>query len=426
MTTTVIHNVRLLDPSCDLDRTGHLLLRDGLIAGLGADGDVLPDDAERIDGEGCVLSPGLVDMRVAIGEPGSEYRETIASAARAAVAGGVTTMAVLPNAVPAIDDPALVRLLRARGDETGMVTIHPYGALTKGCAGQAMAELGLLQEAGAIGFTDGIRAIADTKQMRNLLSYARGIGATVVQHPEDPSLASGGCATAGALATRFGLPQIPAAAEAILIARDLRLAELTGARLHFGHVSTAEGIGLIREAKARGSAVTCDTAPPYFALNETAIVDFRTYAKLSPPLRTEADRIGVIEGLADGTIDAIASDHAPSDADDKRLPFAQARAGGTGLATLLGVTMSLVHAGSLSLSRAMALLTAEPARLLGIEAGSLKIGGRADLCLFAPDEAWQVEAGALPGRAQNTPFDGAVLRGRVRGTWKNGRQVFAA
>ncbi|NVN42235.1 dihydroorotase, partial [Ameyamaea chiangmaiensis] len=288
----------------------------------------------------AVLCPGLVDMRVAIGEPGYEYRETVASAARAASAGGVTTMAVLPNSLPAIDDPALVRLLRQRGDETGAISILPYGAATRGCAGKEMAEIGLLREAGAIAFTDGTQAIADARTMRTILSYARGFGAMVVQHPEEPSLARGGCATEGELATRLGLPSIPLAAEAIMIARDIRLAEMTRGRLHFGHVSTAEGLALIRAAKARGIAVTCDTAPPYFDLNETAIGDFRTYAKLSPPLRAEADRQAVVAALADGTIDAIASDHAPWDADDKRFPFAQAAAGGTGLATLLGVTLA--------------------------------------------------------------------------------------
>ncbi|GBQ09574.1 dihydroorotase [Swaminathania salitolerans] len=425
MTDLVFDNVRLIDPRTGQDSPGRLLVRDGHIAALDAPGaEGAPENATRIDGAGAVLCPGLVDMRVAIGEPGFEYRETIASCARAAAAGGVTTLAVLPNSKPAIDEPALVRLLRGRGDETGLVTILPYGALTKNCAGEEMAELGLLREAGAVAFTDGIHAIADTKRMRQLLAYAQGVGALVVQHPEDPSLARGGAATAGALATRMGLPQIPAAAEAILIARDIRLAEMTGARLHFGHVSTAEGLELIRQAKQRGLPITCDTAPPYFTLNESAIGAFRTYAKLSPPLRAESDRLAVCAALADGTIDAIASDHAPWDADDKRLPFAQASAGGTGLATLLGVTLARVHEGDLPLARAIALLTGAPAALLGSPAGTLAPGAAADLCLFDPEESWVVQAGALPGRAQNTPFDGETLRGRVLGTWKSGRRVF--
>lgn len=414
-------NVRLFDPEAGQITPGRLLVQNGKIAMAGT-GDA-PEDAERIDGNGAILSPGFVDMRVAIGEPGFEYRETIASCARAAVAGGVTTIGVLPNSRPAIDDPSLVRLLRSRGEETGLVAIVPYGALTKGCDGAEMAELAMLREAGAVAFTDGTRAVADTKRMRQLLAYARGIGALVVQHPEDPSLAQGGCATAGALATRLGLPQIPAAAEAILIARDIRLAEMTGARLHFGHVSTGEGLDLIRTAKARGLAITCDTAPPYFALNEEEIRDYRTFAKLSPPLRTEADRLAVCAALADGTIDAIASDHTPWDADDKRLPFAQATAGGTGLVTLLGVTLERVAAGDLSLERALHLLTAGPARVFGLAAGTLSIGAPADLCLFNPDLEWTVRSGTLPGRAQNTPFDRRALKGHVIGTWRAGKRV---
>jgi dihydroorotase len=226
------------------------------------------------------------------------------------------------------------------------------------------------------------------------------------------------------MATRMGLPGIPAAAEAIVVARDIRLAQLTGGTLHFAHVSTAEALQLIRAAKAEGLPITCDTAPPYFDLNETAIGDFRTFAKLSPPLRPEADRLAVCAALADGTIDAIASDHQPRDADDKRLPFAQATPGGAGLGTLLAVTLAQVHGGSLPLARALALLTCLPARLLGSGAGTLARGAPADLCLFQPERIWQVESGELPGKAQNTPFDGRALEGKVLGTWKAGRRVF--
>ncbi len=420
----VFTGVRLLDPASGLDQPGELLVRDGRIADLGA---VLgrPDGAVVVQGEdGVVLCPGLVDMRAALGEPGAEYRETIASAAQAAAAGGITTLAALPDTSPAIDDPALVRLLRARGEETGSLTILPYGAVTRGCRGEELAELGLLAEAGAVAFTDGARAIGPARLMRTALRYASGFGARIVQHPEDPSLAAGGAATDGELATRLGLPGIPAAAEAILVARDIRLAALTGGAVHFAHVSTGEALALIRRAKADGLAVTCDTAPPYFDLNETAIGDFRTYAKLSPPLRADTDRLAVVAALADGTIDAIASDHQPRDADDKRLPFAQAAPGGAGLATLLGVTLAQVHGGALSLAQAIGLLTVRPAALLGVAAGRLAKGAAADLCLFHPERAWRVEAGALPGKAQNTPFDGRALEGRVLGTWKAGRRVF--
>jgi dihydroorotase len=317
-----------------------------------------------------------------------------------------------------------VQLLRTKGEQTGSLTILPYGAVTSGCRGEELAEIGLLHEAGAVAFTDGTRTIGPARLMRLALSYAKGFGARIVQHPEDPSLAAGGTATETEQSTRLGLPGIPAAAEAIIVARDIRLAELTGGAVHFAHVSTAEALALIRTAKANGLSVTCDTAPPYFDLNETSIGDFRTYAKLSPPLRKEQDRRAVVAALADGTIDAIASDHQPRDADDKRQPFALASAGGTGLATLLAITLAHVHNGSLSLAAALDLLTARPAALLGVETGRIAKGAPADLCLFHPDRIWQVESGRLPGKAQNTPFDGRALEGVVLGTWKRGKRVF--
>jgi dihydroorotase len=402
---------------------GELLVKDGVIADFGS---ALgrPDGAEIIEVAGAVLCPGLVDMRACLGEPGYEYRETIASAAMAAAAGGITSIAVLPDSKPAIDDPALVRLIAARGDEIGSVSLIPYGAATRGCAGEELAEYGLLKAAGAVAFTDGRRAIGSARLMRRALSYASGFGARIVQHPEDVELAQGGAATEGARATIMGLPGIPAAAEAICIARDIRLAELTGGAVHFAHITTAEACDLIRRAKDRGLAVSCDTAPPYFDLNETAIGDFRTYAKFSPPLRAEVDRLAIVAALADGTIDAIASDHQPRDADDKRLPFAEASAGGAGLATLLAVTLAQVQAGQLSMAQALSLLTEKPAKWLGLDAGVLRRGAAADLCLFHPERSWLVEAGKLPGKAQNTPFDGRALEGVVLGTWKAGRRVF--
>ena len=418
----LITGARVIDPASGHDTVADVWLRDGVIAGIGRNQGT-PEGVLRIDGAGCVLCPGLVDMRVALGEPGHEYRETIASAARAAAAGGITTLAALPDSSPAIDGPALVHWLRTRGEETGSVTILPYAAATQGCAGEVLAEYGLLAEAGAVAFTDGARPIANARQMRLALAYARGFGRRIVQHPEYPGFS--GAATEGALATRLGLPAVPAAAEAMLVARDLRLAQLTGGAVHFAHVSTAEALALIRAAKSGGLNVTCDTAPPYFDLNETAIGDFRTYAKLNPPLRAEPDREAVVTALADGTIDAIASDHQPRDADDKRLPFAQAAAGGTGLVTLLGITLAQVTGGNLTLMAALALLTSRPASLLGVEAGRLSPGAPADLCLFHAERAWRVVAGELPGKAQNTPFDGRALEGRVLGTWKAGRRVHA-
>ncbi|MFL1460905.1 dihydroorotase [Roseococcus sp. DSY-14] len=420
MSALLITNARLLDPASGLDAPGALLVQDGRIAALSG---APAEGAEVLDAGGAVLCPGLVDLRARVGEPGAEHRETIASAAQAASAGGVTTMAVPPDTDPALDDPALVEWLARRGEATRSVTLLPVAAATKGCAGKEMAEFGLLREAGAVAFSDGNRAIASARSMRLALSYARAFGMMVVQHPEEPSLAAG-AATEGELATRLGLPASPAAAEAIQVARDIALARLTGGHVHFAQVSTGAALDLVRAAKAEGLRVTCDTAPPYFDLNETAIGGFRTYAKLSPPLRSDADRQAVVAALADGTVDAIASDHAPQDADDKRLPFAQAAAGGTGLATLLAVTLARVHGGDLTLVQALALLTCRPAALLGIEAGALRVGAPADLCLFQPGRAWQVKAGQMPGKAQNTPWDGRALEGKVIGTWKNGRRVF--
>ncbi len=422
MKPLLITNARLLDPATGLDAPGALLIAGGRIASLAG---APAEGAEVLDAGGAILCPGLVDMRASVGEPGAEHRETIASAAQAAAAGGITTLAVLPDTAPALDDPALVEFMIRRGEATGSLTLLPYAAATKGCAGKELSEYGLLREAGAVGFTDGSRAIGNARTMRLALSYARAFGAMVVQHPEDPALAGQGAATEGELATRLGLPGMPAAAEAIMVARDIALARLTGGHVHFAHVSTAAALDLIRAAKDEGLRVTCDTAPPYFDLNETAIGDFRSYAKLSPPLRAEADRLAVVEALKDGTIDAIASDHQPRDADDKRLPFAQAEAGGAGLATLLGVTLARVHGGDLAMLDALALLTCRPAALLGVEAGRLAQGAPADLCLLAPDRAWQVKDGQLPGKAQNSPFDGRALEGRVIATFKAGRRVFA-
>lgn len=423
MPDTLITNARLIDPASGLDAPGALLIRDGAIADHGP-GLTAPEGAITIDAKGAILAPGLIDLRASLGEPGFEHRETIASAARAAAAGGITTLCALPDTEPALDDPALLQFMIRRGEATGSLTILPYGAATTGCQGKEMAEFGLLREAGAIAFTDGRRAIGNARAMRLALSYARGFGCFVVQHPEEPALAAGGAVTEGELASRLGLPGIPAAAEAILIARDIALVRLTRGHVHFAHVSTGAALDLIRAAKEEGLAVTCDTAPPYFDLNETAIGDYRTYAKLSPPLRREADRLALVAALADGTIDAIASDHQPHDADDKRLPFAQAEAGGTGLATLLGVTLARVHGGDLSLIQALDLLTARPARLLGLESGRLAKGAPADLVLFDAERGWKVEAGKLPGKAQNSPFDGRALEGRVIATFKAGTRVF--
>ena len=411
-------NARLLDPAAGLDQKGGLVTDGETIAGIGKEitEKKAPKGANIIDCGGKCLAPGLVDMRIELGD--------LAATVEAAVSGGVTSAVCLPNTNPVIDDMSVVEFVARRARKLGLAKIYPYGAVTKGLEGTELAELGLLAESGARAFTDGTKAVADAQVMRRAMSYAATFDLLVVQHPEEPSLAADGVMNAGETATRLGLFGIPGEAEVIMIERDLRLAELTGGRLHIAHVSAAESVDVIRQAKARGLGVTCDTAPPYFALNETAVGDYRTFAKLSPPLRTEEDRQAVVEGLKDGTIDAIASDHTPRDEESKRLPFAQAAPGGLGLNTLLAVSLELHHNGHMGLLDVLRLLTSAPADLMGLKAGRLEKGAPADLVVFDPDEGWKVDADDLPGKAQNSPFDGRPVQGRVLRTVIDGRPVF--
>ena len=418
-------NARLLDPATRLDAPGALLVEDEIIAdcrpGLFNDG--VPDGIAVVDCNGACLAPGLVDMRVQVREPGYEHKETLRSAGEAAVTGGVTSMVCLPNTDPVIDDVASVEFVARRARLIGLAKIYPYAAATKNLEGKELSEMGMLAEAGALGFTDGILAIANTQTMRRALAYAATYGAMIIQHPEEPSLAEGGAMNAGELSTRMGLSGIPAAAEAILLERDMRLVAMTGGRYHAAHVSTADGIEVIRKAKAQGLNVTCETAPPYFALNEFAVQDYRTFAKLSPPLRLESDRQAVIAGLIDGTIDSIASDHSPQDQDSKRLPFAQAEAGGIGLETLLPVTLELYHNGHLGLLDALALVTSRPAALLGLPAGTLKVGQPADFILVNPETGWRIDSDRFKSKSKNSPFDGRLVQGVVLRTVIDGRCV---
>lgn len=422
-------NARLIDPASGLDAKGALLTEGEHIVDLGPrlfrDGGV-PEGVEIVDCKGLCLAPGLVDIRVQLREPGEEHKETIASAGAAAVSGGITSMVCLPNTDPVIDDVAGIEFIARRAREVKRAKVYAYAAATRELAGKDITEIGLLSEAGAVGFTDGVRAIASTRVMRRALSYSTTFGALIVQHPEDPSLADGGMMNEGEIATRLGLSGIPACAEALLVARDLRLVELTGGRYHVAHVSTAESVQLIRTAKARGLPVTCDTAPPYFALNELAVGDYRTFAKLSPPLRSEQDRRAVVAGLSDGTIDAIASDHAPQDQDSKRLPFAQAEFGGIGLETLLALSIELYHNGHLTLPQVIERLSVAPARILGLRAGTLQKGAPADLLLFDPDRPWVIEEGAIRSKSKNTPFERRPVQGMAMRTVIDGRTVFRA
>jgi dihydroorotase len=419
---TLIRGARLLDPASGLDAIGDLLIEGERIAAAG--GIIAASAAELVEAEGLCLAPGLVDMRVQLREPGAEHMESIESGGQAAAAGGVTTMAALPNTDPPVDDVSVVEFLARRAREVRLAKIHTYAAATKRLAGKQLTEMGLLAANGAVGFTDGTKAVADALVMRRVLSYAANFDLLVVQHPEEPSLGGAGEVNEGEIATRLGLAAIPAVAEVIMIERDLRLLEITGARYHAAHLSTAAGVEAIRRAKARGLAVTCDTAPPYFALNETAIGDYRTFAKLSPPLRSEQDRRAVVEGLRDGTIDAIASDHAPWDQDSKRLPFSSAAYGIVGLETLLPLSLELYHNRHLGLLEVIARLTRNPADILRLPIGRLAKGAAADLVLFDPDLSWHISTDEFRSKSKNAPFDGRPVEGRVVRTMVDGRTIF--
>ena len=421
---TAYVNARLIDPASGLDAPGGLLSEDGLIAdfgsGLFADG--APENAETIDCRGRVLAPGLVDMRVRLRDPGHEHREATVSAA----AGGITTIIVLPDTDPVIDSVALVEFIGRRAGEAGLINIYPMAALTQGLEGKEITEMGLMSEAGAVAFGDGVSSIDDSLVMRRALSYASSFGLLIVQRPEDNSLASDGVMNEGEIATRLGLAGIPNAAETICLERDIRLLELTGGRYHASLLSTADSVDVVRRAKARGLNVTCDTAPPYFALNEIAVGDYRTFARLSPPLRCEEDRRAVVEGIEDGTIDAIVSDHAPHHQDSKRQPFAQAESGAVGLETLLAVALDLTRESSLPLSGMLGKVTCVPADILGLDTGRLRKGAAADLVIFDADAPWKIDADQLLSKSKNTPFDGKLTQGRVVRSVISGHTVFHA
>ncbi|PKQ04820.1 MAG: dihydroorotase [Alphaproteobacteria bacterium HGW-Alphaproteobacteria-11] len=425
MSRTAFTNARLLDPASGYDEKGALLVEDGLIADLGPQlfNDGLPDGAEIVDCGGHVLAPGLIDCRVFTGEPGAEYRETLALASQAAAAGGVTTMIVMPNTNPVIDDVALVDYIERRARDTAIVNVHTMAALTKGLHGEQMTEIGLLRDAGAVAFTDGDKALASAQVMRRAMTYAAHFGALIVQHAEEPSL-SGGVMNESELATRLGLAGIPAVAETIIIERDLRLLEIAGGRYHVAQISCEASVEIIRRARRHGLPVTCGVSAAHLQLNENDVQSYRTFFKLSPPLRGEADRRALVEGLADGTIDVVVSGHDPQDAEVKRRPFAEANFGAIGLETLLPAGLALVHAGDLSLARLLAALTHAPSDLLGLGRGRLAAGLPADLVLIDTDTPWVLDPAKLKSISKNTPFEDRRFQGRAIRTMVGGRTVY--
>ena len=423
----VITGAQLVDPASGREEIGDLVVVDGIIraVGAGAQG-VRPDGARVIEARGRVLAPGLIDMRAFVGEPGAEHRETLATASRAAAAGGVTTVVCMPDTNPPVDDPAVVDFVVRRARDTAIVRILPAAALTKGLQGREMAEIGLLTDAGAVFLTDGARAVTNAQVMRRALTYARDRGALIVHHCEDPHLVGDGVMNEGELAGRLGLPGIPREAETIMLERDMRLVRLTGARYHAAMISCADSLAVIARAKAEGLPVTCGVSINALTLNENDIGPYRTFLKLSPPLRHEDDRVAMVEALAEGLVDVIVSDHNPQDVETKRLPFAECADGAIGLETMVAAGLRLVHGGEISLPMLLRALSTRPAEILGLPQGRLTRGAPADLILFDPDEPFVLDPVTLHSRCKNTPFDGARLQGRVHLTVVDGRVVYTA
>ena len=419
-------NARLIDPESGYDGPGCLLARDGVIAEVRRSPtfDSRPAEARLIDCEGAALAPGLIDLRVKTGEPGGAAAETLKSAAEAAAAGGVTTLVLQPDTDPPVDEPALVDFLLRRGRDLGLVKMLAAGAATRGLKGEQLAEIGLMAEAGAAYFTDVDRPIRDSRVLRRVMAYAGAFNALIAHRPADPWLSEGASATEGELAGRMGLPSVPAVAERIVLERDLALAELTGARLLVDQITTAEALDSLARARAKGLEVAASVSINHLSFNEVDVGDYRTFLKLDPPLRPEADRLALIEALREGLIDVIVSAHAPAPAEGKRLPFAEATPGAVGLETLLPAGLNLHHAAGLERIDILRPLTLGPAQLLGLAGGRLSAGAPADLVLFDVDAPVVIDAERLISRSKNSPFDGRRLQGQVLLTLVDGRIVW--
>ena len=423
---TVFVNARLIDPSRDTEMHGGLLVAAGLIAAVGPQVTraAAPKGARVVDCGGDCLSPGLIDMRAFCGEPGAEHRETIATVSAAAAAGGVTTIISMPQTNPPVDNPAVVDYLCRRARDTGRVRVLPAAAMTKGLAGQEIAELGLLQEAGAVAFTDGPHTLRNALVMRRALTYARDFDALVIHHPGDADLAGEGVMNEGELASRLGLPGIPREAESIGLARDLALVALTGARYHAALISNRQSIDLIRAARAAGVKVSCGVSINHLTLNENDIGDYRTFLKLAPPLCSEDERRALVDAVGEGVIDVIVSDHDPQDVEMKRLPFGEAAFGAIGIETMLAAGLRLVHAGAMTLNQLIRAITLNPADILRLAQGRLSPGAPADLIRFDPDQPFTVDKANLHSRCRNTPFDEVRLQGIVKMTMIGGAAVW--
>ncbi len=413
-------NARLIDPEALSDEPGSLTVEDGVIVALDDDA---PEGARVIDCDGRCLAPGIVDWGVKIGEPGERHRESMRSAALAAAAGGVTTIVARPDTLPPIDTPESLEFVtrRAAGQ---LVRIRHQAALTRGRDGREMVEMGFLRDVGALAFTDGVRVVENTKLLSRCMTYARDLGALIVGHPQDPGLSRGAAATSGKFASLYGLPSVTPLAERMGLERDLALVEATGVRWHADQITTADSLVVLDRARAAGLDVTAGTSIHHLTLNEFDVGDYRTFFRLTPPLRSEDDRMAMVEAVAEGRIDVIGSFHTPQDEEAKRLPFEVAAPGAVGLETLLPAAMRLYHQGGVGLAQLWRAMSLNPAQRLGLDAGRLAVGAPADLVLFDPDAPFILDRFALQSKSKNTPFDGTRMEGRVLGTWVGGARVF--
>ena len=425
---TVLQNLRIIDPSRRLDETGTIIIGDDgriLAAGSDAQNQGVPEGATVRDCRGLVATPGLVDARVYVGEPGLEHTETIESASRAAAAGGITSFIMMPDTDPVLDDIALVEYVQKTARDRAVVNVYPAAALTKGLAGTEMTEIGLLQKSGAVAFTNGRRGLSDTLLLRRAMTYAREFDAVVSLELREKYLGNG-VMNEGLFASWLGLPGVPKEAEIIPLERDLRIAGLTRAKYHAAKISVAESADAMRVARDRGANATCGVSINHLSLNENDIGEYRTFFKLSPPLRTEDDRLAMADAIADGTIDIIVSSHDPQDVDTKRLPFGDAEDGAIGLETMLAAALRLHHDGRVPLMRLIDAMSTRPAQIFGLDAGTLKAGARADITLIDLDEPWIVAKDMLLSRSKNTPFEDARFSGRAVATYVGGRCVYSA
>ncbi len=427
MTQTLFTNARLIDPEAGTDSLGSLRVRDGRILQIASDPAPSADDGDTVvDCAGACLSPGIIDIGVKICEPGERHKESFRTAGLAAAAGGITTMVTRPDTSPAIDSPETLEFVTRRATEAAPVHILPMAALTRNRQGREMVEIGFLRDAGAVAFTDCDQVVLSPKVFSRCLTYARSLGALVIAHPQDPGLSSGAAATSGKFASLRGLPAVSPMAERMGLERDLALVEMTRARYHADNLSCAAALPALKRAKDAGLDVTAGVNIHHLTLNELDIGDYRTFFKIKPPLRAEDDRRAMVEAVASGLVDIIASMHTPQDEESKRLPFEEAASGAVALETLLPAALRLVHSGDIALPALLRAMTLNPARRLGLASGRLAKDAPADLMLFNPDLPFVLDRATLQSKSKNTPFDGQRMQGRVLGTWVEGRRVFTA